>query len=58
MGSDTNSNAKFTINNGKACIVATKIIRNGDEIIVNYGYDPLKEFHDYTHETTNIDDDI
>lgn len=57
-GSDTNSNAKFTVCNGKACIVATKIIRNGDEIIVNYGYDPLKEFDDYTHETTNIDDDI
>ena len=37
-----------------SCLVAQKIIRNGDEIFVDYGYDPFKRFKDYQYITTNV----
>jgi hypothetical protein len=40
--------------NMMSCLVAQKIIRNGDEIFVNYGYDPSERFQDYQYKTTNV----
>lgn len=37
-----------------SCLIAQKIIRNGDEIFVYYGYDPIKWFKDYQYTTTNV----
>ena len=37
-----------------SCLVAKKVIRNGDEIFVDYGYDPIKHFQNYHFQTTNV----
>lgn len=61
--SNSNANAIIVLRKhpqtGKmmSCLVTNdkKIIRNGDEIFVDYGYQPHIRFQDYQYETTNVD---
>jgi hypothetical protein len=44
-------NAAFVMEKKEVAMIALKTIYDGDEIFLDYGYDPVLEFQDYEYET-------
>lgn len=45
------ANAELALVKKRACIIALKPIYDGEEVFVDYGYDPVEEFRDYRYAT-------